>query len=194
MKRRKGNGPPRSRLAVERQRLGRGGVVDRPASHNAARSRGRDVAEDETGERPVGPAPRGLSADLRRLWREASEDWPQLSRRDRQGLLSYCRVMQDAAELRAAVEQYGRFVPPVYGDDGECVSGGWLTAPYQALLATEKHLHTMRKDFAALAAHRSKADAISPPADRQEPEASRPMGTITALRAVPTGPFAPTGD
>ena len=84
--------------------------------------------------------------------------------------------MVELEELTAIVEAEGRFVER----DGVRVR----SVEYTALLEAEKALHRMRKDFAALAGHRSRAKAL-PGAEVGAPAESgdaRGLSRMEALR------------
>ena len=102
---------------------------------------------------PLGKPPRSASARVRRLWREAAKRWPQLSQRDYEAMLDYCRALVEQEELRAQVDAEGRFYENAMGTPKEAP---W----YTALVRVERRLQSMRRDFAGLAGYRERARAV----------------------------------
>lgn len=162
--------PPNSTL--QRTRAGRGRVQppEMAAAHTPAQRQPADVPE-------LGDPPSTAPARVRHWWRETARDMPQLSQRDRHAVLDYCFLLVEQESLRKDVRREGRFDTL---DDGRKVPSG----PYAALREIEKRLHAMRKDFAALAAHRARAKHV-PTSGVEAPEpAGGGLSTIARLRSV----------
>ena len=103
---------------------------------------------------PIGTPPRNAPARVRYWWKKTIQDWPQLSRRDRQALLDYCFALVEQEELRIAVEKTGRFV--------EDKRNGCMTesVEYKSLVRVDKRLQSLRRDFAAFAGYRERAGSV----------------------------------
>lgn len=184
------NGPPKSALRRARERGGRGAVLpaELAASHNAtARKADHQAPEPELA--PLGEPPASAPPRVKHWWRETAADMPQLSQRDRHGVLDYCRKMVEQESLRKEVERHGRFERPAVGVDkrGNVVHGAMQpTAAYKALQDAGKRLHVMRRDFAALAAHRSRARTVPAPVEplAATQQQRAPVSKLAALRPV----------
>ena len=115
--------------------------------------------------KPVGAPPREAGERVRRWWKATVRDWPQLSRRDRQALLDYCHALIEQEDLRALVEEHGRFHHVDQVNQRGDVIGSHLreTPYYTALRKVDYRLQTLRRDFAALAGYRERAKAVVRP-------------------------------
>lgn len=105
---------------------------------------------------PIGTAPRNAPKRVKYYWKETVKHWPQLSRRDHQALLDYCYALVEQEELRKEVYQEGgRFVI-------DKRNGYETESPkYKALIRIDKHLQSLRRDFAAFAGYRERAGSVS---------------------------------
>ena len=137
---------------MQKQRSGRGRV--RPPEDRAGRDRPKGSVSPSAVEEPLGACP-VTDAGVRRWWRKAERDWPQLNRRDRQQLLEYCRI-------RVRIERWERTV----ADEGEIVKGNRLNPLMREIRMWSGRADRLVRDFAGTAGTRERAR----PVVREEPK------------------------
>ena len=114
----------------------------------------------------VGVCPHGYGDDIKYEWKEAKRNWPQMTRRDRPGLLQYCTdlVIWKAAFAMIAEE----------GIEQPLENGGSKPSPYFiAYKELGTRLARFRNDIAASAGHRSRASDVKKTKEKKADEADQ---------------------